>query len=182
MSAFGIFFDTTFGRNIKSALGTFWDTTFGRKGLVGEGGEMLGLWESGTTADRRRRERQRLEGYREDVEGRKKDINRRFDILSRLQSRQYTTQRRMQEEDYSSRMTTGKLERDEMRRRSGLSVGSSLSQSMADKFSRSVGLEGMRMLGMWNEQNMFDLEEQKRRETYSIEDALFSIDTQIRNF
>ena len=31
-----------------------WDTHIGRKGLIGEGGEMLGLWESGTTADRKR--------------------------------------------------------------------------------------------------------------------------------
>tara|TARA_R110000824_G_scaffold13394_1_gene58449 strand:+ start:348 stop:902 length:555 start_codon:yes stop_codon:yes gene_type:complete len=30
----------------------FWDTTFGRSGLIGEGGEMLGLWKSGSTADR----------------------------------------------------------------------------------------------------------------------------------
>ena len=30
----------------------FWDTHFGRKGLIGEGGEMLGLWKSGTTKDR----------------------------------------------------------------------------------------------------------------------------------
>ena len=32
----------------------FYDTHIGRKGLIGEGGEMLGLWESGTTADRKK--------------------------------------------------------------------------------------------------------------------------------
>ena len=36
-------------------LGKFWDTHIGRKGLIGEGGEMLGLWKSGTTKDRQNR-------------------------------------------------------------------------------------------------------------------------------
>jgi len=39
---------------IGKGLGKFWDTHIGRKGIIGEGGEMLGLWESGTTADRKR--------------------------------------------------------------------------------------------------------------------------------
>tara|TARA_R100000406_G_scaffold15563_1_gene9661 strand:+ start:4177 stop:4731 length:555 start_codon:yes stop_codon:yes gene_type:complete len=39
---------------LGKGLATFWDTHIGRKGLIGEGGEMLGLWESGTTADRKR--------------------------------------------------------------------------------------------------------------------------------
>ena len=34
---------------------TAWDTHIGRKGLIGEGGEMLGLWKSGTTKDRENR-------------------------------------------------------------------------------------------------------------------------------
>lgn len=36
-----------------SALGTFWDTHIGRKGFIGEAGEMLGLWDSGTTVDKK---------------------------------------------------------------------------------------------------------------------------------
>ncbi len=37
----------------KGYLGKFWDTHIGRKGLIGEGGEMLGLWDSGTTVDKK---------------------------------------------------------------------------------------------------------------------------------
>ncbi len=38
----------------NSKAGKFWDTHIGREGLVGAIGDFTGLWESGTTADKRR--------------------------------------------------------------------------------------------------------------------------------
>jgi len=38
----------------NSPLGTFYDTHIGREGLIGSIGDLTGLWESGTTADKRR--------------------------------------------------------------------------------------------------------------------------------
>ena len=42
------------GKSGTKGMKKAWDTHIGRKGLIGEGGEMLGLWESGTTVDRKK--------------------------------------------------------------------------------------------------------------------------------
>jgi len=65
----------------KGPLGTFWDTHIGRKGIIGEGGEMLGLWQSGTSADLMKREQKRLGGYLEGVEGREQPIRDYYGAL-----------------------------------------------------------------------------------------------------
>ena len=54
------------GAGEKKIGGTskFWDTHIGRKGLIGEGGEMLGLWKSGTTVDAENRAVKAVEGLR----------------------------------------------------------------------------------------------------------------------
>jgi len=52
------------------ALGKFWDTHIGRKGLIGEGGEMLGLWESGTTKDNKTKAKNAVYGLMESEESR----------------------------------------------------------------------------------------------------------------
>jgi hypothetical protein len=68
----------------KSSLGTFWDTHIGRKGFFGEGLEMLGLGESGTTADRRRSAGRKLGGYMQGVKDREQPIRDHYGALDTL--------------------------------------------------------------------------------------------------
>jgi len=42
-------------KGMKNTVGKLWDTHIGRKGFIGEAGDILGLWESGTTADKKSR-------------------------------------------------------------------------------------------------------------------------------
>jgi len=69
---------------LSNKLGTFWDTHIGRKGFFGEGLEMLGLGESGTTADRRRSAGRKLGGYLDDVRGREQPIRQYYGALDTL--------------------------------------------------------------------------------------------------
>ena len=66
-----------YGGKPGNALAKFWDTHIGRKGLIGEGGEMLGLWESGTTKDRKGRAKNAVYGLMEEEE---KRFEKRMDM------------------------------------------------------------------------------------------------------
>ena len=59
-----------YGGKPGNALAKFWDTHIGRKGLIGEGGEMLGLWESGTTKDNKNKAIAGVKGLMQNEEDR----------------------------------------------------------------------------------------------------------------
>ncbi len=63
----------------KGKAGKFWDTHFGRKGLIGEGGEMLGLWESGTTVDKKNRAIDAVQNMQNRIKGRAEDTSALMD-------------------------------------------------------------------------------------------------------
>jgi hypothetical protein len=78
----------------KGPLGQFWDKNIGREGLLGVGGELLGLGDSGTTADWKRRERGKLGSYIEGVEGREQPMREYYGGLQALQRKDYETRKK----------------------------------------------------------------------------------------
>ena len=57
----------------KGPAGKFWDTHIGREGLIGAIGDFTGLWESGTTADKRRDALDANQNYIDDLMQKKED-------------------------------------------------------------------------------------------------------------
>ena len=86
----------------KSSLGTFWDTHIGREGLLGAGGELLGLGPSGTTRDMMRREKGRLGSYIEGVEGREQPIKDYYGALQAMQGKDFDVRKKQM--DYGARV------------------------------------------------------------------------------
>lgn len=62
------------GEYVTGGGGDFWDTHIGREGLIGGIGDLTGLWESGTTADKRRKALDRQKDYIDELEQKKADV------------------------------------------------------------------------------------------------------------
>jgi hypothetical protein len=92
-------------------VGTFWDTHIGRKGFFGEGLEMIGLGESGTTADRRRAAGRKLGGYVDDVRGREQPIRQFYGALDDLYQKDSANQ--MSQLDFGTRTQNEGIGRQE---------------------------------------------------------------------